>query len=168
MLKSGEVFLAACDAFAGNLPHPEPLRSGRRRQPVASTSSEQRVQLQAEARFRLASVRTVLGMHDEEFADVPRSRNGFMLTHTDRRMMIFDGSGRKYQLQAPIQGLWLQPIDHGGHMYTLVFNNGEERVALSTRRESFELTEHFIASFPDRRQQTRVLTVPNEPAFIDF
>lgn len=168
LLKSGEVFLAACDTFAAVDPHPEPMTSGRRKQPVLPLPSEERLQLLAAARFRLTSVQAALGMQDTEFAELPASANGYMLTHTDRRMLIFDGSGKTYQLQAPLKGMWLQAVDHGDNMYTLVFNNGEERVAVATRRESVELTRYFIDSFPDRRQQARVLPVTNDPSIVEF
>lgn len=124
-MKPGEVFLAACDTFGAGDPHPEPLTSGRRKQPVLPLPSEERLQLAAAARFRLASVQAALGMQDSEFAEMPASSNGYMLTHTDRRLLIFDGSGKDYQLQAPLKGLWLQGVNHGDGMYTLVFNNGE-------------------------------------------
>ena len=59
-------------------------------------------------------------------------------------------------------------VDHGDDMFTMIFNNKEERVAVATRRESIEMTKHFIESFPDRRQQTRVISVTNDPDIIDF
>jgi hypothetical protein len=168
LLKTGEVFLAACDAFSASEPHPEPLSSRRRHRPVAVTSSEERLGREAAARFRLTSVQAALSVHDDDFTELPPSDNGFLLSHTDRRMLIFDGAGKKYQLQSPMKGLWLQPIDHGDDMYTLVFNNGKDRVAFATRRESVEMTKTFIDSFPDRRQQTRVLSVTNDSDIIEF
>jgi hypothetical protein len=168
LLKPGEVFLAACDVFAAGEPHPPPLKFGFRRTPVAVTTSEERLQREAAARFRLTSVQTALGMQDTMLSDLPPSDNGYLLSHTDRRMLIFDGAGKLYQLQAPMKGMWLQPIDHGDAMFTLVFNNGEERVAVATRRESVELTKYFIESFPDRRRQARVLLVTNNPNIIAF
>ena len=168
LTKPGEVFLAACDTFAAGDPHPEPLTSRRRKQPVLPLPAEERLQLAAAARFRLASVHAALGMHDTDFAEMPPSTNGYMLTHTDRRILIFDGSGKDYLLQAPMKGLWIQAVDHGDKMYTLIFNNGEERVAVATRRESVELTKFFIESFPDRRQQARILPVTNDPSIVEF
>lgn len=168
LLKSGEVFLAACDVFGAGEPHPPPLKTGLRRQPVAVTTSEESLQREAAARFRLTSVQAALGMQEEVFSELPPSETGYLLSHTDRRMLIFDGTGKNYQLQAPMKGMWLQAIDHGDAMYTLVFNNGEERVAVATRRESVELTRYFIESFPDRRQQARVLSVTNDPDIIEF
>ncbi len=168
LLKPGEVFLAACDAFSASEPHPEPLGSRRRRQPVEVTSSEERLRREAAARFRLTSVQAALGVHDDEFSELPPSDNGYLLSHTDRRMLIFDGAGKEYQLQSQMKGLWLQPIDHGDNMYTLVFSDGEERVAFATRRESVEMTQYFIESFPDRRLQTRVISVTNDSDIIGF
>ncbi len=163
LLKQGEVFLAACDAFPADEPHPLPLSGRLRRPPVQVGSSDERLQIEAAARFRLTSVQAAMGMQDVAFSELPPTNNGFTLTHTDRRMLIFDGAGKKYLVQSPMKGLWLQPIDHGDDMYTLVFSNGDDRVAVATRRESVEMTKHFIQSFPDRRQQTRVLSVTNEP-----
>lgn len=168
ILRSGEVFLAACDTFNADGPHPEPLTKNRRRQPVMAWTKQERVQREAAARFRFTKVLAALGMHEDDFAELPASSNGYLLTHTDRRVLLFDGSGRRFHFQAPMKGLWLQPVDHGDDMYTLVFNNGEERVALATRRESVDLARNFIESFPDRRQQTRVVTVTNDPGIIDF
>ncbi len=168
LLKQGEVFLAACDAFSASEPHPAPLKSRRRHQAVEVATSEERLQREAAARFRFTKVLAALGMHEDAFSEMPQSDNGYLLTHTDRRMLIFDGFGKDYQLQAPMQGLWLQPVDHGDHIYTLVFNNGEDRVALATRRDSVDLATNFIESFPDRRQQTRVLSVTNDPNIIEF
>jgi len=168
LLKSGEVFLAACDAFGAGEPHPAPLKTGLRRQPVAVTTSEETLQIEAAARFRLTSVQAALGMQEEVFSDLPPSENGYLLTHTDRRMLVFDGTGKQYQVQAPMKGMWLQAVDHGDAMFTLVFNNGEERVAVATRRESVELTKYFIESFPDRRHQARILSVTNDPDIIEF
>lgn len=166
LLKSGEVFLAACHAFDASEPHPAPLKTGLRRQAVAVTTPEETLQREAAARFRLTQVQAALGMQDEIFADLPPSGNGFLIAHTDRRMLIFDGTGKEYQLQAPMKGMWLQATDHGDDMFTLIFNQGEERVAVSTRRESVELTKYFIESFPDRRQQARVTSVTNDPDVI--
>ncbi len=168
LLKKGEVFLAACDAFSAAEPHPAPLNSRRRRQAIEAPTSEERLQRSAAARFRFTKVLAALGMNEDDFAEMPQSANGFLLTHTDRRVLIFDGFGQEFQLQAPMKGLWLQPIDHGDDMFTLVFNNGDERVALATRRESVDLAQNFIESFPDRRQQTRVLSVTNDPDIIEF
>ena len=163
LLKPGEVFLAACDGFPAGEPHPLPLRGRLRRPPVQVTSSDERLQIEAAARFRLSSVQAALGMTDTEFGELPATTNGYTLTHTDRRMLIFDGTGKEYLVQSPMKGLWIQPVDHGDDMYTLVFSSGEDRVAIATRRESVEMAKHFIESFPDRRQQTRVLSVTNEP-----
>ena len=168
LLKSGEVFLAACDVFGAGEPHPAPLKTGLRRQQVVVTTSDEDLKREAAARFRLTSVQIAIGMQDDVFSELPPSGNGYLLTHTDRRMLIFDGTGKEYQLQAPMKGMWLQAIDHGDAMYTLVFNNGDERVAVATRRESVELTEHFIESFPDRRHQARVLSVTNDPDNLSF
>lgn len=168
LLKEGEVFLAACDAFGAAEPHPAPLNSRRKRQALDASTSEERLQRSAAARFRFTKVLAALGMHEDDFSEMPRSSNGFMLTHTDRRVLIFDGFGQEFQLQAPMKGLWLQPVDHGDDVFTLVFNNGDERVALATRRESVHLATSFIESFPDRRQQTRVLSVTNDPDIIEF
>ena len=168
LMKPGEVFLAACDVFAAGEPYPPPLKTGFRRTPVMVTTDDVRLQREAAARFRLTSVHAALGMQDEVFSDLPPSDNGYLLSHTDRRILIFDGTGKQYKLQAPMKGMWLQPIDHGDGMYTLIFNNGTERVAVATRRESVELTKYFIESFPDRRQKTRVLSVTNDPSIIDF
>lgn len=168
LLKSGEVFLAACDVFGAGEPHPAPLKTGLRRQPIAVTTSEETLQREAAARFRLTSVQVALGMQEEDFSELPPSENGYLLTHTDRRVLVFDGTGKQYQLQAPMKGMWLQAVDHGDAMFTLVFNNGEERVAVATRRESVELTKYFIDSFPDRRHQARILSVTNDPDIIEF
>jgi len=168
LLKKGEIFLAACDAFSASEPHPDPLSSRRRRQPVAVTSSKERLRREAAARFRLTSVQVALGLQDDDFSDLPASDNGYLLSHTDRRMLIFDGAGKEYRLQSPMKGLWLQPVDHGDHMFTLIFSNHEDRVAFSTRRESVEMTKYFIDSFPDRRQQTRVVSVTNDSDIIKF
>jgi len=168
LMKQGEVFLAACDAFGAGEPHPAPLGSSRR-QPTVAVSSPNDVLLQnAAARDRLAWVQAALGMHDEDFAELPVSDNGYLLAHTDRRMLIFDGTGNHYQLQAPMKGLWLQPVKHGNGEYTLVFNNSEERVAVATRRESIELTRDFIRSFPDRRGQDRTLNLKSHDRSIEF
>ena len=168
LMKPGEIFLAACDTFAAGSPHPEPLTAGRRKQPVLPLPAEERLQLLAAARFRLTSVQAALGMQDTDFTELPASTNGYMVTHTDRRILILDGSGKTYLLQAPLKGLWLQAVDHGDNMFTMIFNNGEERVAVTTRRESVELTKYFIESFPDRRQQARILPVTKDPSIVEF
>lgn len=155
LLKQGEIFLAACDTFGADESHPPPLKVGWRRRELTIDASDEVLRSEAAARNRLARVAAVLGV--EGFTQMPYSSTGYLLTHTDRRMLIFDGTGKEYLLQSPILGVWLQPFDHGDGSYTLVLTSTEDRVAFCTRRESVELTQNFIASFPDRRHEVRRL-----------
>lgn len=159
LLKRNEVFLAACDCFPIEEAHPPPLTSGRVRMPIDLRSPDAQLRSDAAAHVRVLAIRNALGMNDQEFTELPPSINGYLFAHTDRRLLIFDGSGKRYQLQTPMKGLWLQPIDHGDKTFTLVFTNGDERVAVRTRRDSIDLTRNFIHSFPDRRSQARILNL---------
>lgn len=165
MLKQGEVFLAACDAFGADEAHPPPLAHGRR-QPPSVDADDDLLRAEAAARDRLASVATTFGV--EGFSELPYSNNGYLLTHTDRRMLIFNGTGKDYLLQSPIIGVWLTPVDHGDDGYTLILTSAEDRVALATRRESVEMTREFIASFPDRRDAARRVIADASPRDVEF
>lgn len=166
LLKPGEVFLAACDAFGGDESHPPPLSSGWRRGQLTIDATDEALRLEAAARDRLARVAGVLGIGG--FSEMPYSPTGYLLTHTDRRMLIFNGTGKQYLLQSPILGVWLQPFDHGDGSYTLVLTSVDDRVAFCTRRDSTALTESFIASFPDRRHATRRVLANSSPQDIAF
>ena len=113
-------------------------------------------------------MRSAIGMVDGEFTELPASASGYVVALTDRRVMIFSADGKSLLTASPLDDLWLQPVDHGDAMFTLVFMTGEDRVAVTTRRESAPLTRHFIESFPDRRDQPRVLHVVGPPTIADF
>lgn len=153
LLKKGEVFLAACDAFGADESHPPPLSAGWRRRELTIDASSHALRAEAAARDRLASVARLLEVGG--FTSMPYSPTGYLLTHTDQRMLVFDGTGKNYLLQAPILGVWLQPFDHGDGSYTLVLTSATDQVAFCTRRGSAELTLDFIASFPDLRHEIR-------------
>lgn len=166
MLKPGEVFLAACYAYSAAEAMPADPDAGTK-PPMSLDASADRLQLEAAARNRLDAVRGAMGM-DEDFNELPRSPNGYVLSHTDRRMLIFDGTGRTFMLQAPMKGLWLQPVDHGDGGYTLIFSNGEERVAVATHPTYAAFANDFISSFPDRRAQARTVTLRQSNDAITF
>ena len=168
LLKGDEQFVAVCDAFGADEAHPTPIGDGHKARDFETLPAANQLQADAAAHLRVSAVRSTLGMEDEEFSELPPSRTGYLLAHTNQRMFIFDGTGKTYQLQAPVEGLWLQPVDHGDGLYTLVFNNGDERVALCTRRESVEMARQFIATFPDRRGQARIVTLSSRPDIIEF
>jgi|GEM_PF-2300341 len=168
LLKPNEVFLAVCDCFPIEQAHPPLMETGFDRLPIDLSSTDSELRNDAAAHLRVVAVRNALGMQDEEFGELPASKNGYLFAHTDQRLLIFDGSGKHYQLQTSMKGLWLQPIALGDGSFTLVFTNGDERVAVCTRRDSVELTNDFINSFPDRRRQARVLNISDEQSIADF
>lgn len=168
LLKSDEHFVAVCDAFGADEAHPTPLGPGHKASDFETLASDDQLQRDAEAHLRVNAVRTVLGMEGQEFSDLPMSRIGYLLAHTEQRLFIFDGPGKNYLLQASVAGLWMQPVDHGDGMFTLVFNNGDERVAVATRRESVEMTKNFVATFPDRRGQARVVSLARRSDIVEF
>jgi len=170
LLKPGEVFLAACYASpAGEAPPHDP--EGGRKPRLGLDSGHQELQAEALARHRFALVRSVLGIAETETSEFPRTHNGYLLTHTDRRMLVFDGSGDNYQVQSPMKGLWLQPIAHEDGTFTLVFSDGHDRIALTSHPLFSDLAEQFVKSFPDRRTQTRVIRLRdlrNDQQTVDF
>lgn len=153
LLKKGEIFLAACDAFGADESHPPPLSTGWNRRRLTIDASDVALRAEAAARTRLANVARLLDVGG--FTAMPFSLTGYLLTHTDRRLLIFDGTGKQYLLQAQLLGVWLQPFDHGDGSYTLVLTSIDDQVAFCTRRESADLTRDFITSYPDRRHPIR-------------
>ena len=168
LLNAGERFIAACDTFSTSGPPPASLGTSRRAfRP--KQSSEQLAQVTAEAHRRLADVRSAMGLSSgDELDELPPSRNGHLLAHTDERLFIFDGSGHTYLLEASTRGLWLQAVDHANDMFTLVFRSGSNMAAVSTRRESAELTRAFIDSFPDRRNKARIVSTSTRDDTMGF
>ena len=163
LLKAGEQFIATADTFAVDQVHPPAIGDGHKARDFEILNSDEQFALAGQAHLRLTTVRTALGMGDEEFTELPDSRTGYLLAHTNQRLFIFDGPGATYLLQAPVEGLWMHPVDHGDGSYTLAFSNGDERVAVSTRRESIEMTNQFIATFPDRRDSPRIVSLTSRP-----
>lgn len=160
LLHPGEAFLGVCDAFGPSDPHPAPL-SGRRATKTKRTNVDP--EQIAEAHRRIASVRSALGLAPDDVIDeLPASRNGYRLAHSNERLFVFDHTGASYKLQASTKGLWLQAVDHKNDMFTLIFRSGDDQVAVTTRRESVELTRSFIESFPDRRGQARVVVASDD------
>jgi len=167
LLKTDEHFVAVCDAFAPDHGHPPPIGEGLKASDFEIPFAEGQP-VNGQAHLRLNTVRAALGHDDFEFTELPSSNTGYLLAHSQQRLFIFDGSGKRYELQAPVAGLWLQAIDHGDGLFTLVFDNGEERVAVATRRESIELTRHFVDTFPDRRGTPRVMPMTPSQDVIEF
>jgi len=163
LLKPGEFFVATADTFAVDQAHPLPIGNGHKASDFETIRADDQLRRDADAHLRVNNVRSVLGMENQEFTELPASSTGYLLAHTNQRLFIFDGPGKTYLLQAPIEGLWLQPVAHGEGLYTLVFSNSDERVAVATRSESQEMTKHFIESFPDRRGQARVVSLVSRP-----
>ena len=77
ILKSNEVFLAACDAFGADESHPPPLKSGWRRQPPTIDASDDFLRAEAIARDRLAAIASAFGV--DGFTEMPYSNNGYLL-----------------------------------------------------------------------------------------
>ena len=95
---------------------------------------------------RATQVKLFLHRRGLELIEFPSSKVGYTLALTEKRVVVFNFTGRRFLSESPIRGMRVEQLRHEDDMSTLFFCEGRQAAAI-TSWEDPELTAHFVTSY---------------------
>lgn len=102
---------------------------------------------------RIHDVQLATGTLNAPFSELPKSKNGYTFVLTNKRVVVFDGRAKTYMTECDVTGAQLTVVRHSSGLISLALLDGVEVVAVTARRQSEAMAEHFAAYYPNRREQ---------------